>query len=569
MLLAGQRHTPICPKHLCRSIGATCYHKRSRLWRAAAFGVTLLHLSVAAAGHIRAQEMKWIPTSPSDQGTPPVLTLNLEECIAYARDNQPLIQARIAASGAAREKVNVAHSHFLPQVGFQFRYTLNDEVTSVDSPSPITGQAADVFGDAAAFFGIAEAAGSAAALAALNNPNNPPFSTIKQAAIDALPPSIRTDLLGRNFVTTELLAVQPLWTGGKIYFRFEQAKLGAQAAQLEVYEAQQQIALEVSRAYYAAVLAGELAQVAENAAGSFRVVESIASVFRERRLSRVEASDITRPQSLKLLFEAEAEGLLVARKRALAGIKYAMGIPQHFDFQIADDNLTVQGNVHQLDELVRIAQMQRPEVAKARVGVAVADAQKQIAMAEYRPNVWAFGRFATIQDDRNFLNPNDPQQWSVGVALAVPVFQGFRRPASNREAAWDQVRSQRLLSLQDQQVTEQVYQAYYEFQEAAAQIKPVSEAVTAAKKTFDDIVDRAIPQDRVETANYFLERVLAIQLRAAAEVKYNRTLYDQNLALAKLRWATSSEVENEILQSSRSVGRDSRHRDAPGGRDGR
>jgi outer membrane protein TolC len=181
--------------------------------------------------------------------------LTLSDCIAIALHNQPAIQAQQSALGAAEEQRNIARSHFFPQVNFATRYTLLDEPRSVDVPSPLTGELADLVSDAGAFFGIARQAGSAAALGALDNPNLPPFSTAKQAALGSLPGTIRADLLGENFLTTQLQLVQPLWTGGKIRYRTEQAKLGTHAAVADVAKAEQETVFNVTHAYLAIQLA--------------------------------------------------------------------------------------------------------------------------------------------------------------------------------------------------------------------------------------------------------------------------------------------------------------------------
>ena len=83
---------------------------------------------------------------------------------------------------------------------FQARYSYIDEYRSVNIPNPLSGAAGDVFTDAAAYFGIARAAGSAAANQAIDNPNSPPFyfNQQKQAATALLPGEMNVGLLGKK-----------------------------------------------------------------------------------------------------------------------------------------------------------------------------------------------------------------------------------------------------------------------------------------------------------------------------------------------------------------------------------
>ena len=161
----------------------------------------------------------------------------LTDCIHIGLNNQAAIQVQIAAAGAAQQQEAIAQSYFYPQVDLQSRFTNASSVYSVALPNPITGPLADVVADSGAYFGIAKQAGSAAAQAALDNPTVsvapglPSFNAARQAVLSALPASYNVDLLGQNFLTTQVTLVQPLWTGGKIRYRREQAELGTRAAQ--------------------------------------------------------------------------------------------------------------------------------------------------------------------------------------------------------------------------------------------------------------------------------------------------------------------------------------------------
>ena len=189
----------------------------------------------------------------------------LRDCIAIALQNQPAIEIQRETAHVAGEQVDIVKSNFLPQIDFAVRYTAIDEPRSVDIDGVFDGQVGDVFSDAAAFFGIARAAGSAAANFALDNPHvpifpgGPSFDSAKQASLAGLPATINVPLLGQNFLQTQIQLVQPLWTGGKISSRYQQARLGAQVANLGVARARQLTQFNVVRGYLAILLAARVA----------------------------------------------------------------------------------------------------------------------------------------------------------------------------------------------------------------------------------------------------------------------------------------------------------------------
>src|SRR5262249_5084227 len=146
--------------------------------------------------------------------------------------------------------------------------------------------------------------GPAAANLALANPNLPPFTTVRQAVLASQSSSLPVGLLGDTFVTNELLLTQPLYTGGKIRYRNEQAKLGIQAADSDLTKTRQLTIFEVSQAYFAMQLFNELIQVAETTAGSFRAIERLAQNSLEQNIESVTSADPKRARSLRLLAES-------------------------------------------------------------------------------------------------------------------------------------------------------------------------------------------------------------------------------------------------------------------------
>ena len=483
---------------------------------------------------------------PSD-----VRQLTLPDCIAIALRNQPAIRAQQAAVGVAEEQHNIARSHFFPQVNFNMRYTLLDEVRSVDVPSPFTGPLGDLVTDAGAFFSIARQAGSAVANAALDNPNLPPFSTAKQAAQSLLPSTIRTNLLGENFLTTQLRLVQPLWTGGKIRYRNEQAKLGTHAAAVDVAKAEQETVFNVTHGYLAIQLAGELVQVAEDTAGEFQAIEwLIESALKRRR--HVTAADLERSRSLRFLAESEQVRVRRAKDQAYVALRLAMGVDSNIGFQVSEDRLNHVERQLELPSLFEQAYTWRPELSKARIGVDVAALEAKLADAQFHPDVAFFGQFSTIHDDRGFANPNDPQEWAAGVAVEVPLFAGGRRFAQRRQAEHLHQKAHEVRQLLRNAITREVEQAYLQYLEMSERIPLAGAAVHAAKETmerYDDQYVLGLIKD--EHWSDFFEDLLTTQLLLTqAQVRYYQTVFEGNLALAKVQLVTASDEYLSFLNRS-------------------
>jgi outer membrane protein len=480
----------------------------------------------------------------------PVQQLTLNQCIGIALGNQPAIGAQRAAMCAAAQRQKIARSFFLPQLSFEARYTHLDEPRTVDLTNPFTGDVADVFSDAAAYFGIARQAGTAVANAALDNPNLPPFSIAKQMALDRLPDRYSVGLLGENSLTTEFLLLQPLWTGGKISYRHQQAQLGVQAASADLLKSQQQTVFDVTQAYLAVQLAHELTQVLDDAAGHFRAIERLVKALLDEADEYVTVVDLHRARAMRLLAESERIGTEQAADLAHEALRQAMGLEPTVEFAIADQRLSVPRQRVELPVALDEAMIRRPELAKARLAVQIAELERKLARANYLPDVGLFARFGTIDDDGGFPNPNDRQEWAAGVTLGVPIYTGGRRWAQQRQSEFMQARARQVRQLARQLITLEVQKAYLEYLEMSKRL-PVAEAAvqetTAALEAYRslraDIEDKAMP-------DYYEDLVNAWVLHSLARTSYYKTVFQYNLSLAKIRLVTASDEYRNLFDDS-------------------
>jgi outer membrane protein len=477
-------------------------------------------------------------TAPRQAARP----LTLAECIAVALQNQPGIRAQEAGVGIANNVKDIARSYYFPQVSATGALVQMSSNIFIQTPDPLTGPLGGVISDAAAFFGIARAAGSAAALQALNQPNLPPFSTAKQIALNAIPDTIPTNILGNRFLTATVQVTQPLYTGGKITYRNQQADLGIQAATVDVNQARLQTTYEVSRAYFGILLARALLKITDDTIGQFRAVEHLAQSSIEERVRSVTLADLQRPRALRELTESQRVQFQRATDLAYAGLQAAMGIGPRAPVEIADEKLEYQPIHLEVDPLIELALTQRPETIKARLAMRNAELERKLATAEFCPDVGLFGTFFTIQDDPHYLNPTVPTIVAGGLQARLPLFEGGRRLAQQHKAEAMYAQAREYLQFQEQNITLEVRQAYLEYQEMTERIpidvKTVADA-RATLKSYDALyAARAI--EPADLPKHFENLSTTRLLISGAELGYYQHIYAYNLALAKLRLTTAS-----------------------------
>jgi outer membrane protein TolC len=521
------------------------FDHRIRPARAAVF-VACLSIAVAAG---REGFGQYGPGNAYLESVPAPILLSLDDCIATALENQPAIERRRAGVGAAEEQRKIARSYYLPNLGFHAQYAHLDEPRSVDINDPFAGAVGDVFTDAAAFFGIARQTNSAFANAALNNPNNPPFSTAKQAALDALPNTLRVDLLGRNVLTNELLLTQPLYTGGKIRYRHQQASLGVQAACANMSKSEQKTVFDVTHAYLGVQFAEELVQVADDMIGQMRAMASLAQALLDQGDEHVSVIEVHRARAVLAMAEEQRIGAAQGRRVAYEALRQAMGMQGQADFAVADPRLNVWRQHVDLYVILDEAMIRRPELARSRLGVQIADLERKLATSEYLPDIGFFGRFSTINDDGGFVNPNDREEWAVGVTVGVPLFEGGRRVAQQHKANYEIMEAEKLRQWVRSLIVLEVQRSYLQYVEAADRIPQARKAmqewagvVEGYRNEFfgDRIDDEDMPA-------YFKDLVETKVLHAVAQARYHQRVFEHNLALAKIRLVSASDVYQSMV----------------------
>ncbi len=533
----------------CPAKKAACIMSRSNIRYSRRFAIALVLALLAGLEAVLA-----IPRA-SAQEMPPAVEVTLGQCIQIGLNNQAAIQVQMAAAGAAEQQEAIAQSYFYPQIDLQSRFTNASSVYSVAIPSPVTGQLADVVADSGAFFGIAKQAGSAAAQAALDNPNAsvapglPSFNAARQAVLNALPVNYDVDLLGQNFLTTQITLVQPLWAGGKIRYRREQAELGTRAAQYDVERTRQETTYNITRAYLAILLSGELIGVAEETAERFEWIEKRARGEVDRGNVNVSNADLFRASALRCLAESEKAGMARVRDRARAGLLLAMGLDQQAQIQIADRRLMCGDRDLDASSLLQQAIARRPDLAKAEIGERAAQLERQIARAAYSPEVAAIASFSNVWDDGHFANPTHPNEGTVGVGMQMPLFEGGRRSAESRRAECEQAQACQVRRLLSDLVSQEVQDAYFEYLQSKEQLKLDREAVSQGRKAMETLEKMAGLVESKDMPKYFQDLVLTQQMLTQVLVRCDQTVYNCNLAMGRIRLVTACDEYQTFMEN--------------------
>ncbi len=330
---------------------------------------------------------------PAD-GIAPV-RLSIEDALGRAAPSSESLTAARASVDGAREQVAAARSGRLPQVNASAAYqrTLKTEFEGLSFPSDMSmpGAAVDL-----------------------------PFGQ-------------------SNTWRAGLTIVQPIYDGGRTSSSIAQARAGVVAAQLDVRSVQAQVVLAVAQAYYDAALA--LRQVAIAEASLAQAERTLADAQLSQRNGAVPEFDVLRAEVARDNQRTALVQFRASRDVGLVQLKRLVGLPLG-----APVELTSALEVEDVDRLAPTARAAagleagapRTAVAQAEQVVRARTASLGVARADRWPQLNASSDLGFVDYPDGFLFDTDWRtNWTVGVAVSFPVFDGFRRRAAVRAARAD------------------------------------------------------------------------------------------------------------------------------------
>jgi outer membrane protein TolC len=332
----------------------------------------------------------------------------------------------------------------------------------------------------------------------------------------------------------------PLWTFGKITNLWDAAEAQVRVGEHEIKKEQNDVKLNVRRAYYGVQLARDASILLRDAAS--RIDKYLGRL--EKQVKDGEGDDI---ELLKLrMYRAELEARESEATRqeaiALSGLRYLTGDGP--DVDVRDEPL--QQNSHRLGPLVHYlsaAQLYRPEVNMARAGVLAREAQARMERAKFFPDLalglsFAYSAAPLVEDQRNPFVRDGANYLSYGAALVFKYKLDFL-PQSARLA-------QANAQLEEQRATEryalggvgtEVEQAFREAEDAARRLDAYSRATSYAKQWLVQV------QEGIDVGTFENQDIVdpAREYATKRFLQMNAT-FDYNVALAKLALATGWDV---------------------------
>jgi len=227
---------------------------------------------------------------------------------------------------------------------------------------------------------------------------------------------------------TQIALEQSIWNGDRSRLGSKAAGLGLEATLLDQRRTSDRVAFDALRAFWDAVLADAMLDLARDAedAGTANLELATALVEEGAAIPSDRMSAAVRLAELRAMrIQAEA-GTLVAR----ASLEHALGTGPGRTFDLIATPVRRTQAANEPDALVAEALAARPELQGLDLRIEQARLGERLARSGRLPQVGAGARY-----DLNGEQPFDPSgdNWTVGLSLRIPLYQGSE--VKSREAA--------------------------------------------------------------------------------------------------------------------------------------
>jgi outer membrane protein TolC len=356
-------------------------------------------------------------------------------------------------------------------------------------------------------------------------------SLLNASGIDNFPPELRDALVPRgvNLFDYRMTVKQPLFTAGKVGTALRLASVEVEGAQSDIDRAQQDLALEVVKAYYGLLWAERYRdQVAETQ----RQKEMHADMARTRFHNGVATEvDVLRSEVAVENGKPDLVRAENAIRQARAQLNYLLVRPIGEATTLAGDFDDKPWDEWSLDTLTQEALRGRPELDRLRIAERSAATQLDLARAESRMRADFTANYGVMARLPSNLVNSKFMRWDLGVNFTLPVFDGMKRSGMVEQATAAQ-RSARL----DREKLEQ--QIRLGLQQALDETKAALETIAAARanvKQAEKVLDMTQANYKYGAATT-LDIVDAQTALSIARTNLLRGMHDYSVARANLRW---------------------------------
>jgi outer membrane protein TolC len=243
------------------------------------------------------------------------------------------------------------------------------------------------------------------------------------------------------------------------------------------------VVLAVQTSYYQ--YQGAKALLAATESSLKQAEENLTAAEERRRAGVATVADVLQAKtslSQRRLEVETARGLIDVTRGALAT---SLGVPANLPVDVTDlpDGLRLEGATPTVEELIAEAERRRPDLAAARARAMAARSKIASVRSSALPSLVGAGGLSRVYYESAAVAAPFGDNWSTGLAVRWPVFNGFQKVYDRKRAEEDAAVANASTDFLTQQAIYQVWSGYSAVKTAAERIRAAKDLLASAAES--------------------------------------------------------------------------------------
>lgn len=274
-----------------------------------------------------------------------------------------------------------------------------------------------------------------------------PTSSFPEGTISA---DLDSTAKGRDTVRGQLELNYPIYTGGKISAIIEQARLNKDIKKQAIIRDKNSIVFDVKKYYYAYVLTNEFGKIVQVVYDNMKFSTDLAKEFLENGSDlKINRTDYLNAKLTTSLIQSSLAKIELNKKMLEGAIANLVGLKYDDILNIKYNKQNILKQNNSLQKLIKKAYALNPDINSLNLALKVKQQQIKEADSNNYPMVNLFGNVSKTYNsyEYGYLNEDTENSWSIGVALKLSLFDGFKTKNTVTEKRLDKkvVEEQRVL----------------------------------------------------------------------------------------------------------------------------
>jgi len=320
--------------------------------------------------------------------------------------------------------------------------------------------------------------------------------------------------------------VQPLFTGGKIWHSYKNAKLDLNIAREKERNTKDEVILNVKKLFFNIIVMKELVKAQQEA---MKLAENNYNNINEKyKLGMVSKYDLLRAELNMASIKPKILNVEKLLKLLTINLKTMLRIPDRTRIVISGK---LEHNSYELElsEFIKKSLLNSSEILQLNMQLKKARNLLKIAYAQYIPDFSIIARYSYRSDAFKFTSNNWDNNYTINLGISFPIFTGLKRSAKVGEMkVMKKILDLNLKQLNDGTIT-MVKELYYTIDEEFKNIQTGLKSIETAKEGV-----------RIADLNYKEGLISILELNTSfnqltnARVAYLQAAYNYKIALSEL-----------------------------------